>query len=85
MGWNSRTNLRSVELITYRVVEICYQMEGWRRLLRHIENIEQERDAADHPLLRYQRRMPGDAWQEALTSDRLKPFASIFEVGVSSE
>lgn len=61
MAWNSRTNLRSVELITHRVVEICYQMEGWRRLLRHIEKIEQERDAADHPLLRYPRRMRGAA------------------------
>ena len=46
MGWNTRTNLRSVETITGLVVELCHQMEGWRRLLRHVERIEQDREAA---------------------------------------
>ena len=44
MSWNTRTNLRSVETITKHVVEICHQMEGWRRLLRHVDRIERERD-----------------------------------------
>jgi hypothetical protein len=61
MAWNSRTNLRSVELITHRVVEICYQMEGWRRLLRHVEKIERNREGADNRLLQYRRRMRGAA------------------------
>ena len=50
MGWNTRTNLRSVETITQLVVEICHQMEGWRRLLRQVERIESERDSMDRPL-----------------------------------
>ena len=50
-AWNSRTNLRAVQTITQHVVEICFQMEGWRRLLRHVARLEGERQPADHPRL----------------------------------
>ena len=50
-AWNSRTNLRAVQTITQHVVEICFQMEGWRRLLRHVARLESERQPADHPRL----------------------------------
>ena len=57
MAWNTRTNLRSVETITQRVVELCHQMEGWRRLLRHVERIERERDSTSLPLFSPSRRL----------------------------
>ena len=52
MGWNTRTNLRSVETITQLVVEICNQMEDWRRLLRHLERSESDREVANLSLFR---------------------------------
>lgn len=56
MAWNTRTNLRAVETTTLLVVEICHQMEGWRRLLRHVERIERQRDDGElAPLLQYRR------------------------------
>ena len=46
-AWNRRTNQRAVENITKLVVELCFQMEGWRRLLRHVARLETERQPAD--------------------------------------
>ena len=43
MGWSS-THQRAVRTTTELVVEICHQMENWRRLLRHLERIERQRE-----------------------------------------
>lgn len=58
-AWKRRTNQRAVQTITRHVVEICHQMESWRRLLRHLERLAAERDAAAPPLL-FRHRGPGD-------------------------
>ena len=50
-AWNRRTNQRAVENITQLVVEICHQMEDWRRLLRHLDRLEPARDPARRPLI----------------------------------
>lgn len=61
MAWNSRTNLRAVEKTTQLVVAICHQMENWRRILRHLDRLEQERATAQsspaHPSPNIQRQI----------------------------
>jgi hypothetical protein len=51
VAWNSLTNQRAVQTTMQLVVALCHQMEGWRRILRHIERIEKERDAEMPSLL----------------------------------
>ncbi len=46
MAWNTRTSLRAVERTTQLVVAICHQMEDWRRILRHLDRLEEERSSA---------------------------------------
>lgn len=48
MAWNTRTNLRAVEKTTQLVVAICQQMEDWRRILRHLDRLEEGRCCVFH-------------------------------------
>ena len=52
MAWNSLTNMRALETTTRLVVEICRQMEDWRRLLRYVERLETERAPEAVPRVR---------------------------------